>query len=317
VASARVALSVPSEGTLSEGSPKAVSATAALYNSGLSSGEFGALAALIKERAGIRLPPSKKGLLEGRLRRRLVALDLRSYSDYCALVLGPSGSAEEIARMIDAVTTNKTDFFREASHFRFLTDVALPRLLSGDEERRARPTLVADPALTFWSAACSSGEEVWTLAMVLAEAQLAGQRFRPTLLGTDICRDVLAVAKQAIYPETVVAPVPLELRRRYLLRSKARDQALVRVVPALRAQAHFSYINLLHLDGGPRHTDVIFCRNVLIYFDRPTQQRVLSGLCRALRPGGYLFLGHSDSVTGLDLPLEHLMPSVYRKRGGP
>jgi len=282
--------------------------TASLYTQGLSAGEFAALAALIKERAGIRLSTAKKGLLEGRLRRRLIALELPSFSAYCALVLGPKASGDEIARMIDVVTTNKTDFFREAAHFKFLTDVALPQLF-------AKAGRSDGPDLTFWSAACSSGEEVYTLAMVLSEAYLAGQRFRSTILGTDICRDVLATAKRAIYSESAVVPVPVALRQRYLLRSKARDEALVRVAPAVRRQCHFSYLNLLEPEKGPRHADVIFCRNVLIYFDRPTQQRVLSGLCRALPPGGYLFLGHSDSVTGLDLPLDPLVPSVYRKRG--
>jgi len=286
---------------------------ASLYANGLSHGEFGALAALIRERAGIRLVPSKKGLLEGRLRKRLIALGLSSFSAYCALVLEPRASEDEIGRMIDAVTTNKTDFFREPAHFPFLTGVALPLLLAQD----GASSPLRERALTFWSAACSSGEEVYTLAMVLAEALRTGQRFRPTILGTDICRDVLVTAKRAIYPEASVAPVPLALRERYLLRSKSREDGLVRIAPALRAQTRFSQVNLLSLSNGPRQADVIFCRNVLIYFDRPTQHRVLSGLCRALPQGGYLFLGHSDSVTGLDLPLEPLIPSVYRKRGPP
>jgi len=288
---------------------------ASLYATGLSQGEFGALAALIQERSGIHLVPSKKGLLEGRIRRRLIALGLSSFSAYCARVLGPQAAEDEIARMIDAVTTNKTDFFREPAHFPFLTDVALPGLLAASGA--SSPLQGAAPAITLWSAACSSGEEVYTLAMVLAEALRAGQRFRYTILGTDICREVLDTAKRAIYPETCVAPVPLALRERYLLRSKSREEGLVRIAPALRAHTQFSQVNLLSLAGGPRQADIIFCRNVLIYFDRATQHRVLSGLCRALPPGGYLFLGHSDSVTGFDLPLEPQIPSVYRKRGQP
>jgi chemotaxis protein methyltransferase CheR len=271
--------------------------------------EFEVLSAFIHEHCGIRYPPGKRVTLEARLRKRLRALSLDSFAEYCPRVIGPAASPEEIVRMIDEVTTNKTDFFREPAHFDFLVREVLPAM----NDAGVGTGVGAQRELVVWSAACSTGEEVYTLAMVLADASEKGPRLRFSILGTDLSTEVLGVARRAVYDEKVIEPVPVAMRERYLLQSRNRDSGLVRVAPELRARARFTNLNLLApftMRGAPH---VIFCRNVLIYFDRPTQKRVLDRLCHLLAPGGYLFLGHSDSITGLGLPLAQRVPSVYRK----
>ena len=271
--------------------------------------EFEVLSAFIYEHCGIRYAPGKRVTLEARLRKRLRALSLDSFVEYSSRVLGPSALPEEIVRMIDEVTTNKTDFFREPAHFDFLLREVLPVM----NDAGVGTGVGQQPELVVWSAACSTGEEVYTLAMVLADASEKGPRLRFSILGTDLSTEVLEVARRAVYDEKLVEPVPALMRRRYLLQSCNPESRLVRIVPDLRARARFVNLNLLSpftMRGAPH---VIFCRNVLIYFDRRTQKRVLDRLCRLLAPGGYLFLGHSDSITGLELPLGQRVPSVYRK----
>ncbi len=271
--------------------------------------EYEVLSAFIYQHCGIRYPPGKRVTLEARLRKRLRALSLDSFAEYCPRVIGPSASPEEIVRMIDEVTTNKTDFFREPAHFDFLTREVLPAM----HETGVGTGVGTQRELVVWSAACSTGEEVYTLAMVLAEASEKGPRLRFSILGTDISTEVLETAHRAVYDEKLIEPVPAAMRQRYLLQSRQRESSLVRIVPELRARSRFAHLNLLApftMRGAPH---VIFCRNVLIYFDRPTQKRVLDRLSRLLAPGGYLFLGHSDSITGLELPLAQRVPSVYRK----
>jgi chemotaxis protein methyltransferase CheR len=277
-------------------------------NAHLRDREFEVLSAFIYEHCGIRYPPAKRITLEARLRRRLRALSLGSFAEYCPRVIGPSASPEEVVHMIDEVTTNKTDFFREPAHFDFLLREVVPAMNDTGEGTQRE--------LVVWSAACSTGEEVYTLAMVLADASERGPRLRFTILGTDLSTEVLEVARRGVYDEKLIEPVPALMRRRYLLQSRNRESGLVRIAPALRARARFANLNLLApftMRGAPH---VIFCRNVLIYFDRPTQKRVLDRLCRLLAPGGYLFLGHSDSITGLNLPVAQRVPSVYRKPAG-
>ena len=287
----------------------------------LSRADFAAFSAFIHDHCGIRYPPGKHVTLEARLRRRLRALGLATFEEYRARVLGAGASPEEVVRMIDEVTTNKTDFFREPAHFDFLTGHALPALIKLRADSPTRPLVV-------WSAACSTGEEVFTLAMVLEDAATGNRRgpgatpvaagsarLRYSILGTDISTEVVATARRGVYDESMVEPVPLEMRHRYLMQSRDRSRPQVRVVPALRAKVRFEHLNLLTPFALDEPADVIFCRNVLIYFDRATQHRVLERLCQQLVPGGFLFVGHSDSLTGLDLPLVSQGPSVYRKIG--
>lgn len=270
--------------------------------------EFAALSSLITQTTGIRLPPAKKVMLEARLRKRLRALGMESYAQYCELVLGVGRHSEEMVHLIDVVTTNKTDFFREPHHFDHLVGHALPTLL---HERGAG---MNGTYLMTWSAGCSTGEEPYTLAMVLAEFGQRHPGFTSFVLGTDVSTGVLEHAKRAIYTEEQAAPVPLPLRTRYLLRSKDRTRALVRVVPALRAKVGFRRLNFLDGDFHMREPiDVIFCRNVFIYFDRATQEAILNRFVHHLAPGGFLYIGHSETINGLDVPLTTVAPTIYRK----
>lgn len=268
----------------------------------LSQADFKRLGSYIETHCGIRMPPAKRVMLESRLRKRLRRLGLRDFRQYCDRVF--SGDQRELVAMIDTVTTNKTDFFREPRHFDYLASTAVPAL----EEKLPH-------GLRVWSAACSTGEEPWTLAMVLAEVSEQRSRFRFQVLATDLCTEVLAEAKAATYEEARVEPVPMPLRRKYLLRRKD-GSGVVRIAPELRAQVRFEQVNLLEHDlerHGP--LEIIFCRNVFIYFERPLQRDILHRFARALVPGGYLFLGHSESINGIDVPLTQVAPTVYRKAG--
>ena len=276
----------------------------------LSERDFHRLATLVEGHCGIRMPAGKRLLVEGRLRKRVRSLQLADIPAYCRWVLDGDGFAAEFTHLIDAITTNKTDFFREPEHFRFLCERAVPDLLVRRDE--------AQPLLKLWSAACSCGAEAYTIAMVLADLAArpgpAHRRFRASILGTDICGEVLAEAARAIYPLEMVAPVPPEMRRRYLLSARDPRRREVRIVPELRARTRFARLNLM--DGSypvDRDVDVIFCRNVLIYFDRPTQRAVLDRLSRHLRPGGFLVLGHSESMAGNELALVPVAPTIFRR----
>lgn len=273
----------------------------------LSARDFQRLAQFIHEYSGIKMPPTKQTMMEGRLRKRVRATGLGSFAAYCRHLFDQNGLAGETLHLIDVVTTNKTEFFREPKHFQFLAESALPQLLS-----QRKPG--TSPNLKIWSAASSIGAEIYTLAMVLAEEARRIGGFRFNILGTDISTRVLETAVTAIYPEAMIEPVPMELRQRYLLRSKQSSAGLVRVAPELRKVAHFERLNLMD-ESYPvdRDMDVIFCRNMLIYFDKETQQMVLTRLCEHLRKGGYLFLGHSETLSGFGLPLTPVGTTVFRR----
>lgn len=266
--------------------------------------DFRRLAALIHGHAGIRMPPSKKTFLEGRMRRHMRRRGFADLADYCRWLFAEGGLAEDEDALIDAVTTNKTEFFRERHHFDFLAASALPALA-------AQGSGTQQP-LRIWSAGCSNGAEPYSLAMVCAD--FAGDRvgFRFEILASDISVAMLQQAMRAVYPATAIAPVPLPQRRRYLLRDDASSE--VRIAPELRRTVRFVHHNLMNAPyPAHRSTDIVVCRNLLIYFDRPTQREVLSRLCRLVRPGGYLLLGHSEGVVGLSLPLRAVAPTTFRR----
>lgn len=270
----------------------------------LSGRDFNRLSAFICQEAGIRLGPEKKTMLEARLKRRLRSLNLESYSRYCEYLFTPAGRSEEIVPFLDVVTTNKTDFFREPGHFTYLAGQALAEMAAQAE---GRPLLV-------WSAGCSSGEEPYTLAMVLSEYAEAHPGFRFRILATDISTQVLDKAQMGIYTEEGVEPVPPALRRKYLMRSRERGSDQVRVVPELRQLVEFRRLNFMDADYGlAGQADAIFCRNVIIYFDRATQEAILRKLTRQLRPQGYLFVGHSETLHDMQLPLTAIGPALYRR----
>lgn len=271
----------------------------------LSQADFDRLRRLIHAESGISLNSDKKTMLEIRLKRRLRDLDVSSAADYCDKVFAPDGKERELVHLIDAVTTNKTDFFREPGHFDYLVSKALPDLAA--HHGASRKSLV-------WSAGCSTGEEPYTLAMVLSEYAQTCPGFRFGVLATDICTSVLAKARMGIYKSELVQPVAPELRRKYFMRSRDPQSDLHRVVPELRALVEFRRLNFMDGNFGlPEPPEIIFCRNVIIYFDRPTQVRLLEKLTGQLAPGGYFFAGHSESLQNMDLPLVPVATAVYRK----
>ena len=269
--------------------------------------EFDRLRLLIHAQAGIALAPWKSYLVQARLAKSLRELDLATFAHYHDRLIADTSGAE-LTRFINAMTTNKTEFFREGHHFDYLRDTWLP---ARGPCRRA-----SDRHLRFWSAACSTGEEPYSLALTLLEALDGATGWDVRILASDIDTDVLARAAEGVYPLEQVAPVPRGALPRYFLRGTGARSGLVRVKESVRALVTFRRINFLD-EPWPIHVrfDAIFCRNVLIYFDRPTQQRVLGRLVAQLKEGGLLFLGHSESIHGLVTGFTPVGPTIHRKGG--
>ena len=270
----------------------------------LSDADFVKLSTFIYSNYGIKLPLSKKIMLQSRLSSRLKVNNMNSYADYTKFVLSGTAGEAEIINMIDLVSTNKTDFYREAMHFDFMREVVLPEYINrGTNE-----------PLKIWSAASSSGEEAYTIAMVISEFIETNRRFDFEILGTDISSRILEKATLGIYPIDRVDVVPLAQKKKYLLRSKDQENPMVRIAPFLRSKTRFQRLNLMDASYNvPKEFDLIFCRNVLIYFDRETQEKVINKLCLHLKKGGYFFLGHSESISGIDVPLKPLKPTMFLK----
>jgi chemotaxis protein methyltransferase CheR len=274
----------------------------------ISNADFGRLRTLIYAQAGINLNTDKKTMLELRIKRRLKSLNLTSFSAYCEYLFGRQGQKEEMVHFLNVVTTNKTDFFREPEHFEYLAQKALPEIVARKGCERT---------MLVWSAGCSTGEEPYTLAMVLSEFAQAHAGFRFHVLATDISTTVLEKAQMGVFNSEVVAPVAPDLRRKYFMRSRDRESNLLRVVPELRQLIEFRRLNFKDAEYGmTEKADVIFCRNVIIYFDRATQEQILQKLTHYLLPGGYAFVGHSETLHGMDLPLTPIAPALYRRTDG-
>lgn len=291
-----------------DGSGKSAVDLSTLRISGMSDELFGKFSDFIETCAGIKMPPTKKTMLEGRLRKRLRTLGYSSYAEYARYVFG--GGQQEITHMLDVVTTNKTDFFREPAHFDFLVNRVLPEFM-------AREGHLSRAEMNVWSAGCSTGEEPYTLAMVLNEFAEANPRFRYTIYATDLSTRVLERATAGIYEMEKIAPVTESRRKKYLLRGTGEKKNLVRVVPELRAKVRFGRLNFMDRTiSMPCKMHVIFCRNVIIYFDRDRQEQLLNKFCGLMQPEGTLFLGHSETLSGLSLPLAQIAPTVYRLTKG-
>lgn len=268
--------------------------------------EFSRFSKFIYEEVGIKLPPAKKIMVEARLQKRLKALGLSSFEEYAEYAFSEAGQRDETIHMIDVVTTNKTDFFREPSHFEYLVKKAIPTLM---ENRSAG---VRSP-LKIWSAGCSTGEEPYTMAMVLSEFEIDNPGFQSAILATDISTQVLSKARNAIYTQDRVDTIPLSLKKKYLLKSRDKQKGLVRIAPQLRSMVQFRRLNFMEEFAMQEQMDIIFCRNVIIYFDKPTQEKLLNKFCKQLVRGGYLFLGHSETLNGLNVPLTPVASTVYCK----
>ncbi len=276
-----------------------------IYRAELSDEDFDKMGTLIFKMAGIKMPPSKKIMVQARLKKRLRALNMNSFAEYVKYVFSKEGMDMELIHILDVISTNKTDFFREPIHFNFLSDQVLPQFME----------LHQSGSFKVWSAGCSSGEEVYTLAMVLSEFSLVQPSFDYSILGTDISTAILAMATNGVYTESRLKPaVPDYLIRRYFMKSKDAAQKTYRVVPEIRQKTRFNRVNFMD-DSYPvgEKFDAIFCRNVLIYFDRENQEKVVQKLCNYLKPGGYFFHGHSESLIGMNLPLKNVKPTIFRK----
>ncbi len=267
--------------------------------------EFRQISEFITTHYGIKLPDFKKTMVEGRLQKRLRKTSIKTFSEYIDFVFSKQGK-DEMLEMIDAISTNKTDFFRESTHFDFLTNTLLPQFAKENPREK----------LKIWSAAASSGEEIYTIAMVMEEynSNINESNVNYSILGTDISIEKLKTAIAAIYPEDRIKDVPIIIRDKYLMKSKDPSKKVVRFTPSIRSRVEFRRLNLMEnkypVDGD---YDIIFCRNVLIYFDKNLQERVINKLCEKLKPGGYFFLGHSESIIGKEVPLRQIEPTVYQK----
>ncbi|MEO5865261.1 MAG: protein-glutamate O-methyltransferase CheR [Nitrospiraceae bacterium] len=262
--------------------------------------EFEQFRALIYQECGISLNESKKTLLVSRLSKRLRTLELDSFQAYYDLVAGQTES-DEFTLLLDLVSTNKTDFFREPKHFDFLREQILPTLQS---TRRVR----------IWSSASSSGEEPYTIAMTLYDSVPDPGRWDFNILASDISTRVLARAASGVYEDERVRDLPAEIVERHFLKGKGDRAGMIKVKPHLTQMVRYRRINLMD-DTYPIKAplDLIFCRNVMIYFDRPTQAKLVSKFHRYLKPGGYLFIGHSESLQRLDQPFKSVAPTIYQK----
>lgn len=273
------------------------------FRAELSQADFRQFSSYIYDQFGIKMPDIKRIMLQGRLLKRIRELKMSSYSEYKKYFFSPEGQRNELYNFLSVVTTNKTDFFREPVHFDFLQSTALPEFQA--EGRRS---------INIWSAACSSGEEPYTIAVVLNEyvEQHPGLTFN--IVGTDISQNVLEKAARGVYPEKAISMIPLSLKKKYFLRSKDRVNPTVRVAPLLQRNFSLKYLNLMDsVYDIKEEFDVIFCRNVLIYFDRETQEKVIQKLCTKLRQGGYLFIGHSESMSNMDVPLTNIKPTIFKR----
>lgn len=275
-----------------------------LFKAELSSSEFDKLSKFIMSEYGIKMPPEKKVMLQSRLQKRLKLLNMSNFKDYLEYLFSPHGQSEEVIHMMDVVSTNKTDFFRESVHFDYMLTTALPNLLNLYDTRN----------LEIWSAGCSSGEEPYTIAITMSEFKETHTGLDYNIFCTDISTRMLQQALNGIYKEERIEDIPFVLKKKYFLRSKNRDEQKVRVIKPLRDKTNYARLNLLELTptNTPKY-HIIFCRNVLIYFDRPTQFKILNALCSNLVQGGYLFLGHSESISGFELPIKTQIPTVFQK----
>ena len=265
---------------------------------------------LIHQETGIWLGATKMALLCGRLSRRLRVLGISGLEEYFELVAQPEHFSERVA-MIDAITTNETRFFREAKHFKFLEARVIPWWLRGAQQG-LRPKTIR-----VWSAACSSGEEPYSVAMLLAAHLMPEQDWNVTILATDISTRMLERARAGIYEIAKSADIPERLLKSFMLKGIAKEEGQMKVMPRIQEMVEFQRLNLAQGPYPPNgYFDLILCRNVLIYFDIESKHKVVERLTRCLTGGGLLFLGHAENLSGIRSPLRSLAPAIYARAGG-
>jgi chemotaxis protein methyltransferase CheR len=273
---------------------------AALDATPLSSLQFTRISRMVHERCGICLPEGKEVLVKSRLTKRLRHLGLTNFSEYMKY-LDEDPSQSEFVAMIDALTTNKTYFFREPQHFEFIRS----RLLPGFRNSQAN--------IRFWSAGCSTGDEPFSLAILLRE-ELPEARLRQCqILATDISFRVLATARAAVYGKEAVQTVEPQLLKRHLTCLQKNPEPLYQISDDVRAMVRFALLNLADRWPMKGPFDAIFCRNVMIYFDKETRKKLVRRFWELLKPGGYLFVGHSESLVASSREFHYVQPAIYQK----
>lgn len=273
----------------------------------LSPKEFERVRTLVESKLGVLVPENKRAMVQSRLARRYRQLGFDKIKDYCDYVFGEGASTKEPSLLLEAITTNFTYFYREPQQLDYFASHILPDLVLAAADCR-RPLCV-------WSAACSTGEEPWTIAMLIDDVSMKlNKKIEFSVTGTDVNLRVLETAERAVYTEAALEKLPEEWRARYFLFSRHTGSGRVRVAPSIRARATFRQMNLMdEAYPVPRGQNVIFLRNVLIYFDATTRRRVVARLAEHLCPDGLLLLGASESLNGMQLPLQYVQRSMYRK----
>jgi chemotaxis protein methyltransferase CheR len=266
----------------------------------LTENEFRQISNLAYRRFGLDLKRGKEALVAARLGKQLRKLGFASFAAYHRHVLADA-TGDALVELIDALTTNHTSFLRERAHFEFLARAA-------NEEFREVATL------RVWSAACSSGEEPYSIAMCLAEALGRSPERQFRILASDISTRVLAMAERGVYPMRRFDDVPEAWRRAHLLRGRGESNGFYKIKPQLARQVEFARLNLIEPLGERAPFHVIFCRNVMMYFDQATQQNIVERLSGCMERGGYLFVGHSESLTGVEHALDYVRPATYRNQ---
>jgi chemotaxis protein methyltransferase CheR len=269
----------------------------------LSEADFQRVSEMVYRHCGINLRDGKKLLVQARIAKRLRLGEFHSLSDYLDHVISDSGG-HEFAMLIDAMSTNLTSFYREPDHFQYLAKTALPELA------REKPN---GGRLRLWSAGCATGEEPYTLAMTALDAIPDAGCWYIKILATDISTKVLGIAQAGFYGKTRVEALPAGYRQRFFQpRSLDGDEGFI-VSPDVRQMIRFNHLNLVENWPFSGPFQFIFCRNVMIYFDKPTQQRLVNRFWDMLAPGGALFTGHSESLTGIEHKFQYIRPTIYGK----
>ena len=275
-----------------------------LLSTKLTEPQFKKISHLVKDLCGINLHDGKKELVKARLNRHLRRLGMNNFGDYIDFIQSdPSGT--ELTTMLDALSTNLTSFFREPEHFRYLAKHTLGEIAANSRTQGRR--------LRIWSAGCASGEEAYSIAITVSEAIADLAMWDAAVLATDLSTQMLTKAKRSIYDHDRLKGIPPHLRMKYFDCIQAKPKKLYTVKPSLRRLVHFSHLNLLNRWPMRGPFDVIFCRNVMIYFDKATQKHLIERFCDLLSPGGVLFIGHSESLVGSQHRFRYVQPTIYRK----
>lgn len=273
-----------------------------LQNVEMTDAEFKKISGLVYDRCGIHLSDGKKELVKARLGKRIRNGHFHSFRDYYEYVVQDE-TGQELVHMLDSISTNFTSFFREEKHFDYLQRDLLPALTSGKKEKKIR----------FWSAGCSSGEEVYSIVITLLENLENPPAWDLKVLASDLSSKVLTTAESGIYAREKIRSIPPDLVKKYFLRGEDQWQDYVKVKDVLKRYASFRRLNFMEPFSFPEPFDCIFCRNVMIYFDKRTQASLVNRFHENLTKGGVLLIGHSESLAGIQHPFRYVKPAIYQK----